>query len=548
MNTSLLQRFYFRLLLLVFVTLSTPFADAVVLKVAPDKAFKEGEGVHTLRQALEKVEAGDTVKLAPGVYQLNLGMQLAGTPEQPIKIMGSGEATKIELTSSGGKYCVGFQKSHFIELHDLSFSNCGDIPIVLKDSTYFTFKNISFVGGRFPIYADGEKTHHILLDSISWNQDPSGRMYGEIPWSESHHGEYVHFNGSLIYGKGIAGSVIVRNSTIKNAFNGIRLKGKKDRIGLTNLNVEIYNNVFQNIRDNPVEPEVDATNWWVHHNRIQDAHAYFSFTKVAGGDWYIFRNIGVSERVITGEHTGGKILKFEDHGFLPTGPFIVFNNSWFGPRPIATGGQSRNLQYLNNAHQFAGSITPLKSENYHPSYRIRNNLVNAAIDLEVLKESNIYLADFQFLNKENLHAGQQVIDAGVPIVVKGYTVKFSGKAPDIGAYENDGVSDYPPFKFDNRVYEEYPRLVKIDRHQPSKLVLWSSVALTSDTDLKAEAVYQDGRRVKVALDVDGPRVIISSLDSAMLKELRLPRLTGINGLKMLEWGAVDGDFRIINKL
>ena len=78
MITSLLQRFYVRRLLLFFVTLSAPFADAVVLKVAPDKAFKEGEGVHTLRQALEKVEAGDTVKLAPGVYQLNVGMQLAG--------------------------------------------------------------------------------------------------------------------------------------------------------------------------------------------------------------------------------------------------------------------------------------------------------------------------------------------------------------------------------------------------------------------------------------------------------------------------------------
>lgn len=537
-----IKQFSFVILLCVSIAQA---ADARTLNVVPDAMQKKEGGTYTLYQAIEKAEKGDKIVLAPGTYKANIGMRLVGTPEQPIQIMGQGDSTIIESASAESKFCLGFKGSHFIEFHNLSFRNCGDIHIVIRDSTHFTFKHISFLGGRFPVYAEGKNTHHILIDSVFWDQDPSGRIYGDIPWSETHHGKYAHFNGSLIYAKGIAGSVILRNSTIKNAFNGIRMKAVKDRLGLRNMNVEIYNNLFQNIRDNPVEPEVDATNWWIHHNKILDAHAYFSFTEVAGGDWYVFRNIGVSERILTGEHTGGKILKFEDHGPLPSGPFLVFNNSWLGPRPIATGGQSRNLQYLNNAHQFTGKIKPLKRENYHESYQIKNNVVNIDLSLDNVKKDNIYHADFTFSNNTDLRSDQSaLIDSGTQIKVMDYVVKHSGKAPDIGAYEHDGVSDYPPFKFNNSVYEEHPRIVKIDRNEKNALVLWSSVELAPRKKVYASAVNKDGSVLKVELHIEGRRIIVNSLKPGALAELQLPSLLGTNGLKMLTWGIVESEFRI----
>lgn len=58
------------------------------------------------------------------------------------------------------------------------------------------------------------------------------------------------------------------------------------------MNVEIYDNDFQFNRDNPVEPEDYAANWWVFHNRIYNGHGWFSLDGVKGGPVYIFGNVG----------------------------------------------------------------------------------------------------------------------------------------------------------------------------------------------------------------------------------------------------------------
>jgi hypothetical protein len=531
--------------LLMYFISALQMAHSEILKVIPSETSTNEVGLYSFQDAVERAKEGDTILLGAGNYKLGVGMSLVGTPEKPIKIVGTGTNTKIELIAKDKKFCLAFKDSHFVELHNLHFSNCGELFVFIQNSTYFTFKNIVFVGGRFPIYATGEHTHHILMDSIFWNQDPAGRVYGEIPWSESHHGNYAHLNGSIIYASGIAGSVILRNSTIKNAFNGIRMKGVKEKIGLTNMNVEIYNNFFENIRDNPVEPEVDATNWWVHHNKIKDAHAYFSFTGVAGGQWYIFRNIGISEKVLIGEHSGGKILKFENYGPLPTGPFLVFNNSWLGQRPIATGGESRNLQYINNAHQFTRSIIPMSDKIYHDSYQIKNNLLNVPFKIYHLVAANIYHPDFQFQDNIDLRTTHQdLIDKGVEIKVNDYVVKFSGKAPDIGAYEHNGFSDYPPYRFNESGYKEYPRIVKIDKTGEASLTLWSSVKLSEQKQLYATAIYKNGKSVRVQIRVKDYSIFLNSFDTELLDEIQLPPVVGLNNLEMLTWGATEANFKI----
>src|SRR5690606_4803203 len=114
----------------------------------PDSAQKKEGESYTLYQALEKVEKGDKIVLAPGIYNTNFKIKLVGTPEQPIQIVGQGEATKIEGVSTDNQFCMAFKDSHFVEFHNLSFSNCGPVQVALKDSTYFTFKDIHFVGGQ----------------------------------------------------------------------------------------------------------------------------------------------------------------------------------------------------------------------------------------------------------------------------------------------------------------------------------------------------------------------------------------------------------------
>jgi hypothetical protein len=96
------------------------------------------------------------------------------------------------------------------------------------------------------------------------------------------HRQYEFLNGAHFGAKNIAGGVIFRDNEIWNAFNGIRVKaGSAPQDGEETLNFEVYRNAFHYIRDNPVEPEDTVLNWRVYHNRIRNAHAWFSLDGVS---------------------------------------------------------------------------------------------------------------------------------------------------------------------------------------------------------------------------------------------------------------------------
>ena len=99
-----------------------------------------------------------------------------------------------------------------------------------------------------------------------------------------------------------------------------------------------------------VEPEFDATNWWVHGNVVRNAHAWFSFDGPHGGYWYLYNNAGWFDDKPSREcrdfeacrlwrqrlpeacgdlHSGGRVLKFRRDGRYAPGPLHVFNNSWY---------------------------------------------------------------------------------------------------------------------------------------------------------------------------------------------------------------------------
>ena len=55
-----------------------------------------------------------------------------------------------------------------------------------------------------------------------------------------------------------------------------------------NVGFEITDNVFERIRDNPVEPEGHAAYWIVKHNTFVDVHAAISTDGVSGHDLLVF--------------------------------------------------------------------------------------------------------------------------------------------------------------------------------------------------------------------------------------------------------------------
>ena len=118
-------------------------------------------------------------------------------------------------------------------------------------------------------------------------------MWDTIPWGVVHHGSRAYLNGGLVGSLRTAGSIIIRHNIIRNAYNGVRLRANRcPSYEVCGANVEIYDNDFQFIRDNPLEPEDYALNWWIYHNRIYNGHGWFSLDGVSGGPIYIFGNVG----------------------------------------------------------------------------------------------------------------------------------------------------------------------------------------------------------------------------------------------------------------
>lgn len=122
-------------------------------------------------------------------------------------------------------------------------------------------------------------------------------MWDTIPWGVVHHGSRAYLNGGLVGGFRTAGNIIIRRNIIRNAYNGIRIRANHCPRGETcSVNVEIYDNDFQFTRDNPLEPEDHAVNWWIFHNRIYNGHGWFSLDGVGGGTDLHFWKCGVVRR------------------------------------------------------------------------------------------------------------------------------------------------------------------------------------------------------------------------------------------------------------
>jgi len=222
------------------------------------------------------------------------------------------------------------------------------------------------------------------------------------------------------------------------------MEGDAERIKTVNANVNIHHNKFIRIRDNPVEPEISAYNWWIHHNEIQNAHAWLSFTEMTGGEIYIFGNLGWNNEPygIIGDHDEGTVLKFQNAEPFPSMPIYIFHNSWVVNEDyIRPKTPSRNIHHFNNAiflkDKKSSTLTP---RNYDRSYKFENDLISGKVsDFAKSKWKNLTIAEPMFLNITKgdfrLDKKSPAIDSGKKIKIGIWKSIFQGKSPDIGAYE-----------------------------------------------------------------------------------------------------------------
>lgn len=392
------------------------------------------------------LEQNTVATILPGHYKEKIEINAKGTKDQPILINAFNKDVLIDgyqNPNADGGYCIQLSSSSWITLDGFKIRNCWPTVIRLKSSSYINIRNFNIEGARYVVEAQGNDNKYLTIENNYWNQDPTEKLWKKHEWAEAHHGKLEYFNGSILHSEAI-NDVLIKSNIIKNAYNGVRMEGGVNDIYTRNTNVEIVDNLFENIRDNPIEPEHSAYNWWIHHNKIHNAHAWISLTGIAGGHIYIFGNIGWNDEPYgkKGDHSGGTVLKFNETGPFPTMPVYIFHNSWHAQgNYLLPNNPSRNIIHFNNAIflQEKDAVT-LTKNNFHESFQFENDLINRPLsDFAKSKWKNYIISDPEFTNvltgDFTLKKGSPAIDSGKVFQLENWKSSYSGKAPDIGAYE-----------------------------------------------------------------------------------------------------------------
>ena len=257
---------------------------------------------------------------------------------------------------------------HGLTLRNFSFEDSWPTAVYLDNCTDIRFEGFDVTGSSFAFYAVGHGTARLTLQHCRWQQDPEPDTLWRRTYWEEIHDKYedsdVHryngnraFDGSFFLGRDIAGDVEISGCVVTHAFNGIHLFNLDLNPDLSR-NVHVHDCTFSYIRDNVLEPENLAYNWWFYDNTIYNCHKWLSFELASGGWYYVFRNRAWFDDIggpSDDRHRGGAILKLmDDEGGLLRypGPIEVFNNSWYVTCPIAKRGAIARLHHHNNAIRF----------------------------------------------------------------------------------------------------------------------------------------------------------------------------------------------------
>ncbi len=350
--------------------------------VSPDGATRIVDGKErqtvTFEHAVSRAEEGDEILILSGAYTVPFVLdKVSGSAEKKITIRGDSGATldgRRELVRPPNRKEQSFEHFAFIkirqcahiEICNLTIQNIWPTAIYIEESQHLVFSRLNIHGSTFAFFANGKTTHDLLIERCAWVQDV--RIWDQVLWKDIHHFPLPRkeLDGDFFRSYRIAGRVVIRRNFIAHAFNGVQFFAEKDKdeMGEVNHDVWIYENTFQFIRDNAVEAEYMATNWWVYRNRIYNCHKWFAFEHCGGGHWYIFANVGWFDRKPGppgDENSGGAVFKTNnipddmELRRLPSRPVYVFHNSWYLRSSYVKKGKLRKFNHFNNAIEYASA-------------------------------------------------------------------------------------------------------------------------------------------------------------------------------------------------
>ncbi len=353
------------------------------------------------KQVLKELEPGTEVVFKAGRYLDVLKIKLGNSLESPLTILRGEPGAIITMNLSAddfreegnliakrvqdgeiptansypGLYPIKMdgrlkiKKSANILIQGLTFEESWPTHVAIKKCQNLTFRDCDFRDATFAVAAMGKTTYGLRFDRCRWVQDRiAGRIWKEIPWGRIH-GDYRDdpdkydkvdvkndwrlFDGDFIRGEDIAGGITLEHCEIGQAFNAIHFYNPKKKLDRC-VDINVHDCHFFEIRDNVLEPEACAYNWWFWNNTIKNAHKPFSLNIVKGGAFYIFSNRWWFDSIqgpdSPKESRGGGMFKFHSNNKQKQlAPNYVFHNSIATRSDYARKGQFSGLQHFNNA-------------------------------------------------------------------------------------------------------------------------------------------------------------------------------------------------------
>ena len=316
----------------------------------------------------------------------------------------------------------------------------------------------------------------------------------EDPRGASNDWESGHPDGpqgiSVFESKG--GNVIRYNDIISSEDHGFNDGiGGGENYSLTgnmNRDSDIYGNIIRNVWDDAIESEGGNMNVRIWGNYF---HYFFNGIATAStstGPLYILRNVAGESRTGHRNTSGGAFIKTGESEKFGGGRRFVFHNTILqpgGPFDVFTSHPNPNCVTRNNIFDVSGRLATdrekMPASDYDYDYFSGGTKGNSAQEAHAVRfnetpsGTRLFIPSYnlEFYLKSSINTikwgafkyelGNEVIDITDPVVwiknplidagviLPGFNDAFSGKAPDLGAFE----TALPPLQFGRRAYLKY---------------------------------------------------------------------------------------------
>lgn len=428
---------------------------------------KERPFFFDIEKAYRKCSKGDTLLIHDGNYILTkiINFYKKATFEKPIVIRGESFNVKI-FTKAKYFYTSNRAEHHIFE--NITFTGSQKSCFRIDTSVALAIRNCRFIfseengGGAVMGNSDDLLIMNNLMigDSKSW-----------FPRHKSYSIRAVQVGGR--------GGVICYN-TVKKFWDGLDLAGhphKRPREA-HNAAFDFYNNDISECIDDGIEAEYGVHNIRFFRNWIRNSYNAFSVAPVYGGPAYFFRNVIYESTKnpfkLNRQSSGFYIFHNTSIGCKSAGSDIdgwqnghIFNNILMGNQSVGLeGGTSSYYSRMDyNAYHFgkvndktakpaiwryfdciamlchSGPVETFKFRGLVGFLRMtqgtydRNSFVTSFSQFVDCPRPNITVENQYRYIRPNLFPAKNsnLIDAG--IFLEGFSENFTGKAPDVGAYE-----------------------------------------------------------------------------------------------------------------